>query len=249
MSVIDEVMPVTRWWPVITADDIIRALIEQLDAKAIRAKDVAAALGIAPARVTEMRQGARRVQQHEMEPLASYLGLTADAREATTTNATVVAMEGASLEDAPENLPVWGTGLGAEREVEGNAIEQTLLNTGEIIEYVARPAILKRKGFAYALYVQGSSMHPALPDGEMAVACKDMPMSSGDNVVVYLRTENPEDDDGLTARAVLVKELVRRSARYVELRQYQPYLEFRIDMARVLRIDRILSRREMIATQ
>lgn len=247
MSVIDAPRFFTQCSGVITHDAILEELRRQLEAGVVRGKDVATHLNIAPARVTEMRKGSRRVQQHEMAPLAAYLGLREDDQASAETNATIVALEGASLEDAPENLPVWGTGLGAERDVEGAAVEQTMLNTGEIIEYVSRPAILKRKQFAYALYVQGESMHPALPDGEMAVACKDMPLSTGDNVVVYLRTDNPDDDDGMTARAVLVKELVRRSARYVELRQYQPYREFQVPMDEVLRIDRILSRREMLA--
>jgi len=158
-------------------------------------------------------------------------------------NATVVRMEGASLEEPEETLPIWGTGLGAAREIDGEAIEQTMLNTGEIVEYVKRPAILKRTKKAYGLYVQGSSMHPALPDGEMVVAVRDMPLSIGDNVVVYLKAIDDEE----ASRAVLIKELVRRSASYVELRQYQPAKDFKIDMTEVLRIDRILTRREMLS--
>lgn len=162
-------------------------------------------------------------------------------------NARVVPMEGASLERPQENLEVWGSGLGAEQEFDGEAAELTTLNTGEILEYVRRPSILNGKKGVYALYVQGSSMHPALPDGEMIVAVRDMPMSIGDNVVVYLRTDNPEEDDGQTSRGVLVKELVRRTASYVELRQYQPAKDFRVDMKQVVRIDRVLTRREMLS--
>jgi hypothetical protein len=162
-------------------------------------------------------------------------------------NARVIAMEGAPLERPQENLPVWGAGLGAEKDFDGEAVELTRLNTGDIVEYVRRPTILNGKQGVYALYVQGSSMHPALPDGEMIVAVRDMPMSIGDNVVVYLRPENPDDDDGHTSRGVLVKELVRRTASYVELRQYQPVKDFRVDMRQVVRIDRVLTRREMLS--
>ena len=55
------------------------------------------------------------------------------------------------------------------------------------------------------------------------------------------------DDDGERSRGVLVKELVRRSASYVELRQYEPRTDFRVPMTDVLRIDRILTRREMVS--
>lgn len=160
-------------------------------------------------------------------------------------NAKVVAFEGASLEQPAENLPVWGTGLGAERMFDGEAVEQTDLNSGVVMEYVKRPAILRDKKGAYGLHVQGSSMHPALPDGEFVVACRDMPLSRGDNVVVYLRDE--KDDDGERSRGVLVKELVRRSSSYVELRQYEPRMEFRVATADVIRIDYILTRREMLS--
>ncbi len=159
-------------------------------------------------------------------------------------NAVVVEMEGQGLDRVHENLPVYGSGLGAPRQIDGEAVELTALNTGDTLEYVKRPAILNGKRKAYALYVQGSSMHPALPDGELVVACRDMPLSVGDNVVVYLRDG---DDDGIRARAVLVKELVRRSASYVELRQYDPPMEFKINMAEVVQIDRILTRKEMLS--
>jgi hypothetical protein len=162
-------------------------------------------------------------------------------------NAKVIAMEGASLEHAQDNLPVWGSCLGAEKDFDGEAVELTRLNTGEIVEYVRRPTILNGKKAVYALYVQGSSMHPALPDGEMIVAVRDAPLAIGDNVVVYLRTDNADDDDGQTSRGVLVKELVRRTASYVELRQYQPANDFRVPMGSVVRIDRVLTRREMLS--
>ena len=160
-------------------------------------------------------------------------------------NATVERYEGASLEDVRDDLPVYGTALGAVRDVEGEAIEQTSLNKAEILEYVKRPVLLNRHPKAYGLHVQGSSMHPALPDGELLVAVPGRPLSVGDNVVVYLRPQD-EEDDGDAARAVLVKELVRRTASYYELRQYDPPKVFRIEACEVLRVDRVLTRREML---
>lgn len=54
-------------------------LIRQLDAKIIKGKDVAAALGIDPARITEMRKYERRVQAEEEEILARLLGMVDQA--------------------------------------------------------------------------------------------------------------------------------------------------------------------------
>lgn len=213
---------------------------------------IAERMGVSVAQISRWESGKDGIPSQRLASLSTaYEGSLNQllGPEELRSNAVLVGLEGAALEDARDDLEVWGTGLGAAREVDGEAIEQTTLNTGEIVEYVARPSILKRKQVAYALYVQGSSMHPALPEGEMAVAAKDMPLKAGDNVVVYLRIGDPEYDDGETARAVLVKEFIRRSASFVELRQYQPYKEFRIDMKEVLRIDRILTRAEMLQTR
>lgn len=59
----------------ITADQLREELIRQLDAGLIKGAAVARKLGIAPARVTEMRNLTRQVQQKEMENLAKILGL------------------------------------------------------------------------------------------------------------------------------------------------------------------------------
>jgi hypothetical protein len=160
-------------------------------------------------------------------------------------NASVLAFEGEGLDLPQESLPVYGSALGTARMFDGEAIEQTTLNSGDVMEYVKRPTILNGKRMAYALHVQGSSMDPALPEGEIVVACRDMPLSIGDIVVVYLRDD--AEDDGNRARAVLVKTLVRRSASYVELRQYEPRMDFKVPADEVLRIDRVLTRREMLS--
>ncbi len=56
-------------------------LIRQLDTGEIKAVTVAAVLGIAKSRIVEMRKRDRRVQQHEMQPLARLLGLMPDQPE------------------------------------------------------------------------------------------------------------------------------------------------------------------------
>ncbi len=78
MSVIDLPRRFSQCRPVLTHDDIMAALHEALD-NGTKGIDVAAVLGIAPARVSEMRKNERRIQQREMQPLAEYLGLLNDA--------------------------------------------------------------------------------------------------------------------------------------------------------------------------
>jgi phage repressor protein C with HTH and peptisase S24 domain len=190
-----------------------------------------------------------KVSRNEILRKAGVLdGLPDEENQHTLeTNVTPVRMDRASLERARDDLPVYGTALGAGRDIDGVAIEQTTLNRADVTQYVSRPSILNKRPDAYGLYCQGSSMHPALPDGEMIAAAPKMPLSIGDLVVVYLRTQDAEEDNGDTARAVLVKELVRRSTSFVELRQYNPPKDFRIPMSEVIRIDHVLTRKEMMS--
>lgn len=174
---------------------------------------------------------------------AEVLALTGISLPAT--NAIPVRMEGASEERMQNDLPVYGTALGAAKVVEGEAVEQTMLNQGEVIEYVKRPTILNGNARAYGLYVQGSSMYPVHQDGALILAERDRPLRVGEDVVVYLRHRN-EEDDGDRARAVLVKRLVRRTGQYVELEQFSPPITFRIDMADVVKIDRVLTLSDLL---
>lgn len=155
-------------------------------------------------------------------------------------NARAVPMEGASLDRMQEDLPVYGTALGAPRVIDGDAVEQTMLNSGEVIQYVKRPAILNGRADAYGLYIQGSSMAPVHQEGDMILAETKRPARIGDDAVVYLRPKNEDDDDGSRARSALVKRLVRRTGSYVELEQFSPQITFRIPVEEVLRIDRVL---------
>lgn len=165
------------------------------------------------------------------------------AETGVATNAVPFAVEGSSSERMRENLPVYGSALGAEKVVDGQSIEQTYLNTGSIVEYRKRPTILNGRKKVYGLYVQGASMSPAHEDGSIVLAERDRPLKVGDSVVVYLRANGEGDfeDDGESARSVLVKRLVRRTAQYVELMQFEPRITFKIPASDVLRIDRVFT--------
>lgn len=200
--------------------------------------------GLNKAFFTNMKGGAGSIRSDNLEKLLSHIGKSiADLQGAPfrpATNAEPVNFEGQSLERVRADCPVFGTALGAERVIEGEAIEQTMLNSGDVIEYRKRPPITNGVERVYGLYVQGSSMYPAHRDGAFLFAQHDVPLRVGDDVVVYLRPSD-DSDDGSTARCVLVKRLVKRTAQYVELEQYTPAKVFRIPMLDVLRIDRVLT--------
>lgn len=84
-------------------------------------------------------------------------------------------------------------------------------------------------------------------DGEVILVDPKGRVKPGEDVVVYLRPTNPEDDDGEAARAVLVKRLIRRTAAYFELEQYSPAKVFRIETEEVLRVDRVIPWSELLS--
>lgn len=163
-------------------------------------------------------------------------------------NAKVLRYEGAADVTLPRDVPIYGTALGAPLDFDGKAVEQTMLNTSDVIGYLPRPTVLNGVEAAYGLYIQGSSMSPRFEDGETIFATdgrKARPARIGDDVVVYLR--DFERDDGETACAVLVKRLVRRTAAYTELQQFNPPVTFKIEADRVLRMDRVIPWSELLS--
>lgn len=137
------------------------------------------------------------------------------------------------------DLPVVGTAQGGTviiKSMSGNdtEIEQTLFEPGHVIRYIARPKALLGAREAYAIYVEGESMYPRFGPGEMAVVDPRIPPKIGDDVIIQL-SENGGDE----ITAILIKRLVRRSASFIELEQFNPAAIFRVDADRIKRLHRI----------
>jgi phage repressor protein C with HTH and peptisase S24 domain len=83
---------------------------------------------------------------------------------------------------------------------------------------------------AYALEISGDSMEPVFRDGDMIVVSPAAPIRRGDRVVV--RTARGE---------AMAKQLVRRSARRIELRSLNPeHPDYSFDLADVAWMHRII---------
>lgn len=198
------------------------------------------------------RGKSRRPGADTLDLIAEVLGLAPGALRTGTglvdhlpSTATPFNMEGASERRMSHDVPIYWTALGAEVVPEGEAIEQTMLNTGEIVGYLRRPVLLDGRADVYGIYVQGSSMHPRYDDGGTVFVERRKPPRIGDDVVVYLRS--PDHESGERVTSVLIKTLVRKSASYVELMQYEPKLTFRVEAARVERMDRVIPWGELVA--
>ncbi|KPH60370.1 helix-turn-helix domain-containing protein [Novosphingobium sp. ST904] len=224
----------------------------------INQEEMAERMGVSVAQISRWESGKNGIPSQRIEAMVKAYGASvaelfdsAEIFEATgvpPSNATVVQYEGAADVALRRDIPVYGTTLGAPEEFDGSAIEQTMLNSGEIIGYLPRPTVLNGQKGAYGLYVQGSSMAPRHEDGE-TVFVQDVrfgrPPRIGDDVVVYLRDFQDENPDH--ASAVVVKRLVRRNSDFVELQQFNPPLSFKIEMTRVVRIDRVIPWGELLS--
>lgn len=147
--------------------------------------------------------------------------------------------------DLPRDVPVFGTAIGTYKiGGEQPEIEQTFLDYSDEIERLARPpGYANRKGL-YGLYVAGTSMEPRWDAGDPLYVDPKRPPQIGDDVVVYLVRPLAEDRE---IEAVLLKRLVRQSATFVELQQYNPELTFRIERRRIKSVHRVIPKRELLA--
>lgn len=139
-------------------------------------------------------------------------------------------------------VPLLGSAIGGEWEGIDEAIELTELYLGEVLDYLARPPSLSGDPGAYAVTIVGDSMAPRFEPGERAFVSPRAPASIGDDVIVQLKDCDAQGDDADRITMVLIKRLVRRSAAFVELRQFNPDLTFRVPSARIAAIHRVRGR-------
>lgn len=137
-------------------------------------------------------------------------------------------------------IPVVGSAIAVHAFDPELDIELTELDMAEVLDNVARPASLARDHEAYALTVVGDSMWPRFRPGRRVIVSPRSAVSIGDDVVVQLRGNHGGDELRERVSTVLIKELVRRSASFIELRQYNPDVTFRVEAERVAAIHRVI---------
>jgi phage repressor protein C with HTH and peptisase S24 domain len=128
-------------------------------------------------------------------------------------------------------LPLMDSSLDGEWGETGSAIELIAVRRGERIGSVVRPAGLASEVDAYAVTVVGDSMWPRFRPGRTVAVSPRSPVAVGDDVLVSLA--------GKFAGLSLLKELVRRTGSFVELRQFKPDCTFRVDSDDVASIEKV----------
>ena len=150
-------------------------------------------------------------------------------------------------DDRPKDVPVLGTAECADMEVQGDQarlIVASMMLDNEVVDTVRRPASLDNRRDVYALYFQGNSMEPRYEAGEIAYVDPKRAPKARDYVIVQLR--RAEDDDE-RIYVVLAKRLLKSTAVYLELEQFNPPLTFRIMRKDVAHCHRIIPWEELVA--
>lgn len=123
----------------------------------------------------------------------------------------------------------------------GITVERCSFDPEFVVRMVPTPPLLRGRRGIYAIYFHGSSMEPRFYPGEVGLVDSHRPPSPGDYALVQL---NNGDTDEVTS--VLVKKLVRRTAKEVVLEQYNPPITFSLPAAQVQRLHRIMPQTELL---
>ena len=165
----------------------------------------------------------------------------------TAPNGNVVQLSDNTEKFVTRDVPIYGTALGSVIHFDAVAVEQTNFDLGDVVQYIARPSVLKGRRDVYGVYVQGSSMAPRYQDGELIFVDPVRPPMIGDDVIVFLCDEKGNGHDGDQITCCLVKRLVKRSAESIRLEQFTPSSEFDVPAERVWKVQRVIPFSELFS--
>lgn len=129
-------------------------------------------------------------------------------------------------------LPLIATAMAGEWK---EGIELAELLEGELVDRLPRPSSLANDAGAYAITIVGDSMWPRFRPGRRVAVSPKAPVAVGDDVLVKLKS-----GAGGSGVPVMVKELVRRSAGGIELRQFKPDIVFEVPEDQVAGIEKVI---------
>jgi hypothetical protein len=132
-------------------------------------------------------------------------------------------------------IPLVRSRLGGEWGEPGSQIELTELSPDELLERLPRPVSLAADPEAFALTVVGDAMWPRFRPGSRIAVSPRAPVAIGDDVLVRLRSAG--GTEGI--QRVLITQLVKRTSRSVELRQFNPDRSVDVDAGEVDAIQKI----------
>lgn len=155
---------------------------------------------------------------------------------ALPSNATVIGnadlgVEGLAFSRMPRDVPVLG--------MASCGPDGAISLPGGAVDHMRRPPRLAGVRDAYVVVSDGDSMREWRRHGEPSYAHPHQPVQIGDRVVVQVLLPDGE-------KVAYVKELVRRTAKELRLRQYNPPEEITIPMKSVVAVHRIMEWPELL---
>lgn len=137
-------------------------------------------------------------------------------------------------------IPLVGSAVAIHSFDPEHHIELTEIDMAEVLDMLRRPISLERDKEAYALTVVGESMWPRFRSGRRVIVSPRAPVSIGDDVIVQLRGNLGDEDYRDRVSLVLIKELEKNSPGFVELRQFNPDITFKVERERIAAIHKVI---------
>ncbi len=196
-------------------------------------QQVADMIGTDKTQISKLEHGHRRLTEGWLNRLAVAYGCqardllgpptdTPQRPRAQPTTSTATLPKGAfSVDMGMRDLPIRGLTEGGDGHYAFDP---------DPIEWCYRPAALNGVRDAFALYVTGTSMEDVLMEGTLVMVHPSQPPRPMDLVVV-------EKTDG----SVFVKRLLRRSEQSIQLRRYNPPLDYDIPRSLVKAMFRVVA--------
>lgn len=152
--------------------------------------------------------------------------------------------------ERPRDVPVLGTASCANMNFDAESgdmieVEALQIDLDEVVDWLARPLALEKRPDVYGIYYTGVSMIPRFEPGEPGYVDPNRMPKAGEYAVVQLAGEDGNGDHHVIA--AIAKKIVRISATFVEMEQFNPPALFRVPRAKIAAIHRIIPWGELAA--
>lgn len=147
-----------------------------------------------------------------------------------------------------KDVAVLGTGMGSNMQFDEDGISKIVemmeIDENDVIDFVRRPPGVAGRKDIYAIYHTGISMQPRFFPGGLSFIETRREPNIGDAVLIQV-SRGDGHDGSERVFSVLVKTLIRRTADYIELEQYNPPMTFRLPVKSVHRMHRIMENTDL----
>lgn len=232
-------------------DQVLMRIDQKLESRGLSDREASLRAVGKPDLLRDMRRRQGLPRGDRLAALAQVLGTTADwlirgGAEAEAEQRAAAALDQVKTDVAAADLapigklpplPLLGSAIGGVYyDLDDDAADLVELQLGEVLDYLARPASMANDRDAYALTILSDSMAPRFEPGERVAVSPRAAISIGDDVIVQLRGL---EGDTERVKVVLVKRLVRRSASFIELQQFNPAMIFRVPSDQVAALHKV----------